>query len=131
MGVALFIEFEQQPDFDAFVNGKTLSRTEQELAKVAKQLRVKPLMSFFSMSSDETEDFFADEGVPAGVEVPGLQWFEASDGLRTVRALLNHLQQNANAIKDSAAVIRDLEEFARLLTEADKRELRWHLAVDY
>jgi len=131
VGVALYIEFEQQPaDFDPFVNGKTLSRAEPELAKLARQLGVRPLMAFFSMSGEEAEDFFAGE-VPAGVELPSVQWFEAGEGLQTVKALLRHLEQNPAVIKDASSVLHDLGEFERVLAEAEKRKLKWHLAVDY
>jgi len=135
MGVALYIVLEQKPaDFDPFVNGKALSHAEEDLAKIAEQFSGKPLMSFFSARPEEVEDFLADEGIDPkfiGLEPTALQWFEASEGLQTVRTFLQHLKQNPGVIKNSPKIVRDLEEFERVLSEAEKRKLRWHLAVDY
>jgi hypothetical protein len=134
MGVALYIVLEKPADFDPFVNGKALSRSEKDLARIAEKLGVKPLMSFFSAAPEEANDFLVDEGIDPdaiGLKLSPLEWFEASEGLHTIKSLLRHMEHNPGAVKDSAAVTGDLKEFERILAEAEKRKLRWHLAVDY
>lgn len=135
VSVALYIVLEnRQADFDPFVNGKALSHAEKDLARVAEKLGVKPLMSFFSAAPEEVEAFLTDESIDPetiGMKLQALEWFAASEGLDTIRALLRYLQQNPGAVKDSATAVGDLKEFERVLTEAEKRKLRWHLAVDY
>ena len=117
MSAALYIVLERQIEgFDPFVNGKALSREEEELDAIARNLGVTPLMGFYSASEEEAEEF----GLETGPET----WFTAEQGLATVNALLAHVEG-----KD--AVSADLQEFARVLEEARKQQVRWHLGVDY
>lgn len=117
MGAALYIVLEKQIDeLDLFVNGKALSQEEEELDAIARDLGVTPLMDFYGTSQEEADEF----GLEAGPE----PWFTAEQGLATVTALLAHF-------KDENAVTADLQEFARVLEEARKHQVRWHLGVDY
>lgn len=134
MSAALYIVLERDiPEFDAFVNGKALSSAENQLDRAAEELGVTPLMAFFSMDPQEAMDFL--EGEPeANGDVPDLpaeQWFDARDGLATVRALRQHLDKNPKAVRNSEAVVRDLGEFETVLQRAASAEVRWHLAVDF
>jgi hypothetical protein len=135
MGAALYIALEpSEPPLDASVDGKALSRAEGDLAILARQLRVRPLMDFFSMSADEyaaeAEEFNSLAGIPDG-RPPEEEWFAAREGLTTVRALLRHLRSHPEAVRFPADVISDLESFELVLQEADHRGVRWHLCVDY
>src|SRR5260370_29685149 len=116
MGVALYIVLEQKPaDFDPFVNGKALSHAEEDLAKIAEQFSVKPLMSFFNARPEEVEDFLADEGIDPkfiGLEPTALQWFESREGLHTFRTFPQHLKHNQGVIKNYRTIFTDLQEFA-------------------
>ena len=117
MGAALYIVLERQIEgFNPFVNGKELSQEEEELAANARDLGVTPLMDFYSTSEEEAEEF--------GFEAAPEAWFTAEQGLATVNALLAHVQ-------DKSAVVSDLQEFARVLEEARRHQVRWHLGVDY
>ena len=117
MGAALYIVLEKEIDgFDHFVNGKALSSEEEALDEIARNLGVTPLMDFYSTSEEEAEELGL-EGGPEG-------WFTAEQGLATVNALLAH-------VKDKDTVVADLQEFAGVLEEARKRQVRWHLGVDY
>ena len=126
MGAALFIKLDRDVDFDTFVNGKALSRTADVLDKLAAQLGVKPLMEFFST------DPAALPEEAAGIEITWKEeWFPASEGLATIRALLSHLEANDVPGVDKDRVMADLKEFEQVLGEADKRAIQWHLEVDY
>ncbi len=49
MAASLYIVVEgEDPGFDTFVNGQALARNEDALERMAKQLRVAPLLEFFS-----------------------------------------------------------------------------------
>src|SRR4028119_1861732 len=90
MSSALFITLEKEADFDAEVNGQALSATSDVLDKLAAQLNVTSLMEFYS-TDPETLPEEAE-----GVEVNWKEeWFEAGDGLSTVRALLSYLESNS------------------------------------
>jgi hypothetical protein len=126
MGAALYIALEKEiPGVDAIIDGKMLSRAEKHLAETAKRLRVRPLMEFFSVSPDEAAGLLEGEG--ADVEIPAEQWFSAEEGLRTVQALLHKVDSSS----ESKAAKDDLLGCERVFQEAQKRGVKWHLAVDF
>jgi hypothetical protein len=138
MGAALYIVLEKDvPGLDPFVNGKALSASEKRLDALAKKLRVSPLMDFFSINPGDALDFIEEEAEATGEAVGELplmaaeQWFEAAEGLRTVRALRAHLSANPTALRNTNAVMSDLDEFATVLDKASSQKVRWHLAVDF
>jgi hypothetical protein len=115
--MALYIALEKEiPDLDTVIDGKMLSKAEKHLAKAAKRLQVRPLMEFFSISADE-----------AGIDIPAAQWFSAEDGLRTIDALLVEVDGSA----ESREAKDDLLGCQRVLREAQKHGVRWHLAIDF
>jgi len=133
MGAALFITLRREiPDFDAFVNGKALSEAERKLERIANELSVTPLMDFFSQDAGAAADFIeAEGGDPDDIELPDEAWFDAADGLSTVNALLEHISNNADVVRDSTAVLSDLREFQTVLKRAADENVEWHLEVDF
>lgn len=126
MGTALYIALEEKiPDVDTMIDGKMLSKAEKHLAKVAKRLGVRPLMDFFSTSADEAADLLGEE--VAGMDIPAAQWFSAEEGLKTVEALL----AEAGRAPELRAAREDLLGCQRVLREAQKHGVRWHLAIDF
>ncbi len=133
MSAALYIILERsEPGFDTYVDGKALSRAEGDLQALARRLGVTPLMDFFSMAPEEmlaeAEEF--NTGLTEET-VPEEQWFAATEGLKTVRALLAHLDANQTAIPSASSIANELAGFQHVLEEAENRGIRWHLAVDY
>ena len=132
MSAALYIVLEvDRPGFDTIVDGKALSRAEEQLAAAAKDLGVRSLMEFFSMSREEA--VHQAEEFNTGLDIGSFQeeWFTAADGLRSVRALLAYVDAQPDAVPVSAEVANELTGFAHVLEEAEKRGIRWHLSVDY
>ena len=126
MGAALYIVLERQiPGIDTMIDGKMLSSAEKQLAEAAKRLGVCPLMEFFSISPDEAAGFLEGEGIKP--EIPAEQWFPAEEGLKTVEALLS----DVDTVPESRAAEDDLLGFQRVLREARKHGVRWHLAMDF
>jgi len=82
-------------------------------------------MEFFSTSAQEAEDLLGDD--VAGIDIPAGQWFSPEDGLKTVNALLAQaeISPELRATKD------DLLDCQRVLREAQKHGVRWHLAIDF
>jgi hypothetical protein len=148
MGLAHFIVLKPKPkDLDTYVNGRALGHASDELAALAGKLRVRPLLSFFSAAPEDAAIF----DVPADniATQPPEQWFSPADGLITVRALLGAVDKIERLLPareggvgvagkrkktrrkpSSHAVIADLEAFEKLLSEAERRGLLWHLAID-
>ena len=126
MGTALYIALEKKiPDVDTMIDGKMLSKAEKHLAKAAKRLSVRPLMDFFSTSAGEAADLLGED--LAGIDIPAAQWFSAEEGLRTVDGLL----AEADTSPELRAAKDDLVGCQRVLREAQKRGVRWHLAIDF
>jgi len=126
MGTALYIALEKTlPDVDTMIDGKMLSKAEKQLAKAAKRLGVRPLMDFFSTSADEAADLLGED--VAGIDIPAAQWFSAEDGLKTIDRLL----AEADASPELREAKDDLLGCQRVLREAQKHGVRWHLAIDF
>lgn len=130
MGVGFFIVLDQ-PDVDAFVNGKAMAREARRLGRSLKSKGIKSPEEFVSISSDERAEFAdaMDAGVGATAEAEG--WFRADEGLAWVAAVRNHLQANQGAAKDVDAVIADLDEYEQVFTRAKAAGARWRLSIDY
>jgi len=116
VGAALYIALEEPvADVDGTVDGKAISRADSELAKLAQQLGVRPVMDFFSMSRKQFEAEAEQFNTLAGLSsVPPHEeeWFTADEGLRTIRALMAHVESHPDALPHSGSVLSDLEEFA-------------------
>ena len=133
MGVAFFIVPEREvPGLETFVNGKALARAE-DLARVAEAAGVRPLRDFFSEDPEAAWALLSDEGSEPPAEGFGPQeWFEAEEGLATVRGLIAHLEADrATAAEgEASAIVEDLREFDRVLGGLAAESVRWHLAVE-
>jgi hypothetical protein len=129
MSVALYIVLEKEiPEFDSYVNGKPPADAEPELARIAAELGLQPLMDFFSADPAE----FLDEEELDSFELPPapIVWHEASEGLRTIEGLLDYLRQHPQILPNRARVIADLEGFVRVLKMAEQHRVRWYLCID-
>ncbi len=145
MGVALFIVPEREVEgLDTFVDGKALAHL-KDLDSLASEAGVRPLMEFFSAGPDDLLGILGEEGddgelhLPAGIESPEVAWFDAGDGLVTVRGLLRHLANHPE--KDVLPgltregvradwLVEDLRQFEQVLLGLDRAGVRWHLSVD-
>ena len=126
MGAALYIALEKEiPGVNSVIDGKMLSRAEKNLEEAAQRLGVRPLMEFFSISADEASDLLGED--TAGIEIPSVQWFSAAEGLKTVQALL----AEAESSPDLKGAKDDLLDCERVLKEAEKHGVSWHLAIDF
>lgn len=132
MSVAFYIVPKNEIEgFDHFVNGKAIGHASEEtLNAICNSLGVKPLHDFISQDSNELAEFFEDEEL---AEMPQLeqQWFQASDGLATVNALLEHLAANPGAIANATAILEDLKEYQAVLKRFAQEDTQWYLALDF
>ncbi|AXC15890.1 hypothetical protein ACPOL_6678 [Acidisarcina polymorpha] len=124
----------EDPGFDIFVNGRVLARNEDALEKLAERLGVKPLLEFFSADHNSMA-LLLDEGAgdPEWAKtLPPPQWFSPDDGLETICALMEYLRESPDNLGcDTRNVIRELEEFERVLHKTAVRNLKWQLAVSW
>jgi len=135
MSASMYIVVEgEDPGFDIFVNGRTLARNEDALEKLAERLGVAPLLEFFSADQNSMA-VLLDEGAgdPEWAKtLPPPQWFSPEDGLETISTLIEYLKETPAALGgDTANVLRELEEFERVLQKTARRNLKWQLAVSW
>ena len=133
MSVALFIVPERKVEgFDHFVNGKFIGReSDRAVDRLCKELGVTSLYEFCSQDPQELADFIEGEGGEIPDHLPALEWFEATSGLKTVRAMLQALEKGAPAFKDTQGVIGDLKEYEVVLSRLEAAGIRWHMQVDF
>ena len=135
MAASLYIVVEgEDPGFDTFVHGQALARNEDALEKLAERLKVSPLLEFFSADQNSMA-LLMEQGAnnPAWARpMPQPQWFMASDGLFTVRALIGYLTASPTALgSETQPVLLELKEYERVLHKTAQHHLHWHLAVSW
>jgi hypothetical protein len=135
MAASLYIVVEgEDPGYDIFVNGHALARNENALESLAEKLRVRPLLEYFS-ADENSMALLMDRGGdslawPRSTQRP--QWFDPSEGLLTVRVLIDFLMKAPTALgSETLPVLMELREYERVLHKAGQRGLRWHLAVSW
>jgi len=135
MAASLYIVVEgEDPGFDIFVNGHALARNEDALERLAERLKISPLLEFFS-ADENSMALLLEQGAGNpdwAHHLPEPQWFMASTGLVTVRALLDFLMETPMALgSETPAVVSELREYESVLRKTDEHRLRWHLAVSW
>jgi hypothetical protein len=135
MAASLYIVVEgEDPGFDIFVEGSALARNEDALERLAERLNVPPLLKFFSADEDSMALLVEQGGEDEEWKrpLPEPQWFDASDGLLAVSALIGFLAKNPAALgSETQPVVIELRQYQRVLRKAALRGLRWHLAVSW
>lgn len=135
MAASLYIVVEgEDPGFDIFVNGHALARNEDALERLAGRLRVAPLLEFFS-ADENSMALLQDQGSGTSnwpLPLPQPQWYNPTDGLLSVRALIDFLAAAPTALgSETQPVLADLREYERVLFKTAQRGLRWHVAVSW
>jgi hypothetical protein len=124
----------EDPGFDIFVNGHALARNEDALEKLAGKLKVAPLLEFFS-ADENSMALLLEQGAGDpdwARNLPEPQWFSASDGLQTVRALIRYFVDSPAALgSETEPVLIELQEYERVLEKTAQTQQRWHLAVSW
>lgn len=133
MSVALFIVPEREIEgFDHFVNGKYISHeSDAKLNKFCKKIGVPSLYKYCSQNPDELADLIEGEGVDVPDDLPPLEWFDASEGIRTIQAMLNELGKGNSPFKNTEGVIEDLKEYENVLQRLELEGIRWHMELDF
>ena len=131
MAQAIVIALEKElPEFAAYVkaaSGKALARESDRLETAARARHVASLTSLLSESQAALAAQMEAAGMdPAKMRLPPEQWFPAADGLKTVRALAEHVTANLNHFKQPNPILRDLKAAEALLAVADAAGVRFH-----
>ena len=133
MALAITVSLEKDlPEaFAAFTkakSGKALARESERLDTAARAKHVNGIPSFLSESQAALIEQLKAEGFdPAKMRLPPEQWFDAAEGLQTVRALIEHVSANLNNYKQPNPILRDLKAIEALLVAAQHAGVRFHL----
>jgi hypothetical protein len=130
---AFYITLEKDlPEFASGTGeGCELSRQEPQLTALAKSLGLKPLMEFFSIDPKEAADFLEDSDGDEEIDIPAQQWFSAADGLITIRGLTAHIGTDPSTVANADKLLKELEEFEKVLDKAKAEDVGWCLGIDY
>jgi len=134
MALALTITLEKElPDalatYSKAGSGKALARESDRLDSAANRRGVVPITSMLSESQKALIAQMIEEGFdPAKMRLPPEVWFTATEGLKTVRALAEHVTANLNDFKQPNPILRDLKAVEVLLIAAEAVTVRFHFS---
>src|SRR5262245_57532357 len=90
--------------------GKALLYYHRQIDDLAERLGLEPRSSFFSRDPQAIAEYLRGLGAEPDLEaLPAEEWFDAAEGLTTVRGLLAHLREAPNDVPEPARIIADLE----------------------
>lgn len=157
MGIETWPVIEDSEDtepatLDNFVEWKYLTDCFSQLDDVAKNLNVTPLHDFYNYCLDDAlNDWALDEAEEMQEEAvlvdgwyelagggrlwtPERVWFGIDDGLKTTRALIEHLQQHPESVEANKNNIHGfiyvLQELEKVLVKAQQNGKRFYLASE-
>lgn len=129
MGAAIYIVPERPVSgVEDFINGHIIASVDEvELEELCQRLKVTSLWAFVSQNPEQFAEFLdqpqdLDEWV-------GETWFEAEEGLKTVRALHGHLISHPGSLANGSALIDDLQDYEWALSALAEQGIKWHFAV--
>lgn len=133
MPAELFVALEREiPGFHPRVSGAALA--EDPLDEFAEELGVPALGDFFRMNPDDVfnddDDYAAWGGGSLSDPTAVDWWFDADDGLITVRALLTHFDQHPQSVDDVDQLVGELRQFETVLDRARAEGVRFNIAMD-
>ena len=132
MALAFVVSLEKElPSAPAGVkgaNGKAIAREADRIDSAARRKNVEPPTALLSESQAALiEQLKADGFDPSKMHLPAEQWFDAAQGLKTVRALIEYVSANLNDFKQPNPILRDLRNIEATLVAAEAAGVRFHL----
>ncbi len=109
--------------------GKALARESDRLDSAARRKGVDALTALLSESQDALRAQLVSDGFdPSKMRLPPERWFDAAQGLKTIRALAEHVGANLNDFKQPNPILRDLKAAESLLAAAEGAGVKFHFA---
>jgi hypothetical protein len=131
MAQAVVVTLEKElPEAAAYAkarSGKALARESDRLDFAARRCGCTAITSFLSEGQAALiAQLQADGFDPAKMRLPPEQWYPAADGLKSVRALAEHVTAHLNDFKQPNPILRDLKAAEALLAAAEAAGVRFH-----
>jgi hypothetical protein len=107
--------------------GKALAREADRVDSAARRCKVTPISSLLSESQAALIQQMREEGFdPSKMRLPPEMWYDATEGLKTVRGLQAFVTANLNDFKQPNPILRDLAAAEALLAAAQAASVRFH-----
>ena len=132
MGVSIYVTLEKEiAGVDPLaISGKPLSKAVDALDEWAQANSLTPLMEMVSSPPDEIAELMDVDVEDLPEHLAAEQWFAAAEGLKTIRAMIEHLQQTSTAVKAAEDVLTDLQDIEAVLAAAEAAQVKFHFSLD-
>lgn len=135
MSESLFVTLEQNlDDIDIMPSGKAVAKMLDRLDDITDEIGVTRLSDFIGGDGEDLSEIAEQEGWDLGgfgASTGGSVWFDAGDGLDTIRALAGYIESDPDSIKRAKALLEELKEFEKVLEIAQTNSVRFRLEADY
>lgn len=135
MSESFYINLEQNLDeIDIMPAGKAMAKMMDRLDEITDEIGVTRLADFIANDGEDMSELVEQEGWDLGgfaATAGGAHWFDAGDGLDTVRALAGYIESDPDSIKRAKALLEELKEFEKVLEIAQTHNVRFRLEADY
>ncbi len=135
MALALIITLEKElPDATAAyakskAMGKAVAREADRVDSAARRKGVEPLRAMLSESQAALRAQLEADGFdPSKMRLAPERWFDAAQGLKSVRALIEFVNANLNDFKQPNPILRDLKSAEMMLTAAEAVGVKFHFS---
>ena len=115
-------------------DGKLLAKAVDVLDRAARELKVRPLSDFYSVSRKQAITELGPEGDELSDEEWAVLaddhvWWPASEGLTSVERLLTWVDQNPDSVSRPEDVLLDLRTIRAVLADAVQEDVEFNIAV--
>ena len=135
MGITLSVVFQKKLPKLGTLGGDNMALGEHwdKLDKLLKKAKLTELESFSSADPEEIREMLEDSGMDeeeiAAIAKPK-EWYPATKGLEAVRAAIEYLETNENALaKARDNVLEDLKSVEQELVAAEQKGVAFHFCV--
>jgi glycine/D-amino acid oxidase-like deaminating enzyme len=131
MSLAFVVTLEKEiPELAAYAKGKTgkaIGRESDKLDSTARRKGVETISAMLSESQAALRAQLEADGFdPGKMRLPPELWFDAAQGLKTVRGVAEYVSANLNDFKQPNPILRDLKAAETLLAAAETAGVRFH-----
>jgi hypothetical protein len=135
MSESYYITLEQDLDeIDIMPSAKALAKMMDRIDDITDEIGVTRFSDFIAGEGEDLSEIAEQEGWDLGgfgSSVGGAEWFDAANGLDTVRALAGYIESDPDSIKRSKTLLEELKEFEKVLEIAQAHHVRFRLEADY
>lgn len=137
MDSPLHLKTDQDGDeFAGRFDGVPVGRARDQLDALAYELGIRPLTAFVTVTDEDLEDYFDEEGMGVDHDLvddahdENRVWFQGADGLSAVAPLIEFLESKADEVDHQEEVLGQLRALHGCLVDVKKRGVHWHFALD-